>query len=87
MGSLRFWWRALDAEFLLCEVHILTVMRRVFVGGEGVIRGGRSDRSSESGDLVEPLLLEIVLVGGVMRLSSAGSAGVDMMAVVIYVLR
>jgi len=62
-------------------------MRRVFVGGEGVIRGGRSDRSSESGDLVEPLLLEIVLVGGVMRLSSAGSAGVDMMAVVIYVLR
>lgn len=27
----------------------LTVMRSVFDGGEGVINGGRADRSSESG--------------------------------------
>jgi hypothetical protein len=61
------------------------VMRRVFVGGEGVMRGGRSDRSSESGDLVEPRLLDMVDCGGVMRVvCSIGSAGGDdMMAVVI----
>ena len=53
----------------------LTVMRRVFVGGEGVIRGGRSERSSESGDRVEPLRLEIVECGGVIWVLSVGSAG------------
>jgi hypothetical protein len=31
---------------------VLTVMIRVFEGGEGCVRGGRSERSSESGDLV-----------------------------------
>lgn len=62
----------------------LTVMRSVFVGGEGVIRGGRSERSSESGDLVEPRLLDMVDCGGVMReLSASSTGGVDMMTVVI----
>lgn len=36
----------------------LTVMIRVFVGTEGVIRGGRSDRSSERGDLGADELLD-----------------------------
>jgi hypothetical protein len=59
-------------------------MRRVFVGGEGVIRGGRSERSRESGDLVEPRLLDMVDCGGVMRVLRPGSAGgEDMMTAVI----
>jgi len=46
--------------------EVLTVMSSVFVGGEGVIRGGKSDRSSDIGDLVEPRLLDSVECGGVM---------------------
>lgn len=34
------------------RADVLTVMIRVFEGGEGVVSGGRSERSSESGDLV-----------------------------------
>jgi len=50
------------------------VMRRVFEGGEGVIRGGRSDRSSESGVLgvLEPERL-LAIVGGVSFVLSGGS--------------
>lgn len=57
----------------------------MFEGGSGVIRGGRSDKSSESGDLVLPLRLDSVDCGGVMRVLSSGRAGDDAMTrVVIY---
>lgn len=42
---------------------MLTVMRSVFEGGEGVIRGGRSERSRDSGVVAgEDRLLEMVEV-------------------------
>jgi hypothetical protein len=66
------------------SIYVLTVMRRVFVGGEGVIRGGRSERSIESGVLDEPRLLDIVECGGVCVSRAGNAGGVDMMAVVIY---
>jgi hypothetical protein len=51
-------------------------MRSVFVGGEGVIRGGKSDRSRESGVRVELRLLDMVDCGGVVWcLSKAGNDG------------
>jgi hypothetical protein len=44
-------------------LSLLTVMRSVFEGGEGVIRGGKSERSSDSGVVAgEDRLLEMVEV-------------------------
>jgi hypothetical protein len=57
----------------------LTVMRSVFVGGEGVISGGRSDKSRESGVLVEPRLLDNVDCGGVVVLSAGSARGDELM--------
>jgi hypothetical protein len=82
-ASLRFWWRASVTIVHGAAWFRLTVMRSVFVGGEGVISGGKSERSRDSGVLVEPRLLDIVEPGGVC-LSSAGSAGgVELMIAVV----
>lgn len=63
-GSSRFC-RAVSCELVraCCGVH--TVIMRVFAGGSGVMRGGKSDRSSESGVLgvFEPDRL-LAIVGG-----------------------
>lgn len=44
MNSLVLLWTILSC--------LLTVIIRVFEGGEGSTRGGRSERSNDSGDLV-----------------------------------
>lgn len=65
-----------------------TVIRRVLDGGDGVMRGGKSERSSFMGDcglatLFEQRLLDKLDAGGVVVLSDDSAGGDDMMAAVI----
>lgn len=57
-------------------------MMRVFAGGSGVMRGGKSDRSSESGVLgvLEPdrLLARVGVEGEELKLSGGSSSMVAM---------
>lgn len=62
-------------------------MRRVFVGGEGVIKGGRSEKSRESG-VFDPVLFddlrdESVDCGGVEMLSADSTGEEEFMIVVV----
>lgn len=55
-GARRFWGQVNDIFVSLRGGH--TVMISVFEGGDGSTRGGRSERSSESGDLLPDDALE-----------------------------